>query len=82
MPAGVTGSVTDRDTKKPALPVSVTIGGIDAQVLYAGSAPEAIAGLLQANVVVPRTAQPGAAVPITIKIGGLQTQIGATIAIQ
>jgi uncharacterized protein (TIGR03437 family) len=82
LPAGITGSVTHKETRKPALPVNVTIGGVEAQVLYAGSAPEAISGLLQVNAVVPQAAQPGAAVSITLKIGASQTQTGATIAIR
>jgi uncharacterized protein (TIGR03437 family) len=35
------------------LPVSVTIGGQAAQVLYAGAAPGQVAGVLQINAVVP-----------------------------
>lgn len=50
-PAGITGEITGSDVKQPVLPVSVTIAGSDAPVLYAESAPEAVAGLLQVNAI-------------------------------
>jgi uncharacterized protein (TIGR03437 family) len=81
-PAGITGSVTHSATKKPVLPAGVTIGGIDAQVMYAGSAPEAVSGLFQVNAMVPQSAQAGPAVPLVLKIGDSQSSSGVTIAIQ
>ena len=82
IPPGVTGSVIHNDTKRPALPVRVIIGGIDAEVTYAGSAPESVAGLFQVNALVPQAAQTGAGVPLTLRIGDAPTQTGVTIAIQ
>ncbi len=38
---------------RPVLPVTATIGGRPAQVLYAGGAPGFVAGAFQVNVVVP-----------------------------
>jgi len=81
-PPGVTGSVTHGDLKKPVLPVTVTIGKFDAVVQYAGSAPEAVAGLFQVNAVVPQGVMPGPAVPITVTIGSARSQDGVTIAVQ
>ena len=80
-PAGVTGSVTPSNTKAPALPVTVTIGGIGATVQYAGSAPGEVAGLLQVNAVVPPGVSRGAAVPVTVSVGGIASQTGVTIAV-
>jgi uncharacterized protein (TIGR03437 family) len=82
VPASVTGSVTDNDTKHPKLPVSVQIGDADAQVMYAGSAPEAVAGLFQVNAMVPHSAPSGAAIPVRLKVGDSQTETGVTIAIR
>jgi len=48
-PPGVTGSVTGANLSTQVLPVSVTVGGVDAPVRFAGSAPGAVAGLLQVN---------------------------------
>jgi uncharacterized protein (TIGR03437 family) len=81
-PPGVTGSVTGTDLKKPVLPVKVSIGGQDAVVQYAGSAGASVAGLFQVNAVVPQAVAPGAAVPISISVGGIPSQSGVIIAVQ
>jgi len=81
-PPGVTGSVTQSNTKSPVLPVTVTIGGIGAVVQYSGSAPDEVAGLLQVNAVVTASATPGSAVPVTISVGGVPSQAGVTIAVK
>jgi uncharacterized protein (TIGR03437 family) len=81
-PAGVTGSVTGSAVKMPVLPVTVTIGGITGPPQYAGSAPDSIAGLLQVNAVVPQGVATGSSVPITLNIGGSQSQARVTIAVK
>ncbi|MEO7143669.1 MAG: hypothetical protein ABI165_09230, partial [Bryobacteraceae bacterium] len=43
-PLGVDGQVTAGVPPRPVLPVSVQIGGIDSEILYAGAAPGLIAG--------------------------------------
>ena len=81
-PAGATGSVTQSNTKTPLLPVTVKIGGIGATVQYAGSAPDEVAGLLQVNAVVPQGVGTGAAVPVTVSVGGIASRAGETIAVK
>jgi uncharacterized protein (TIGR03437 family) len=81
-PPGVTGSLNGTDPKTPVGEVKVTIGGQDAVVRYAGSAPNSVSGLLQVNVVVPQTVTPGAAVPINLSVGGVPSQSGVSIAVQ
>lgn len=81
-PPGVTGSIITSNTKQPVLPVTVSIGGQNAAVEYAGSAADAVSGLLQVNAVVPQGATPGPAVPVTISVGGAPSQSGVTLAIQ
>lgn len=81
-PAGVTGSVSSSTGPKPLLPVTVKIGGIDAVVQYAGSAPGLVAGLLQVNAVVPPSIASGASVPVAVSVGGLSSQRGVTIAVK
>ena len=80
-PPGVTGSIT-QSSKTPVLPVTVTIGGMDAAVQYAGSAPGDVAGLLQVNAKVPAGVTPGASVPITLTVGGVRSPDGVTIGVQ
>jgi uncharacterized protein (TIGR03437 family) len=70
-----------------AMPVSVTIatptvtiGGIVAQVSFSGLAPGAV-GLYQVNVQVPVGAPAGDAVPVTLSIGGVDSNT-VTIAVQ
>ena len=62
--------------------VTATIGGIPAEVLYAGAAPTLIAGVAQINVRVPAGVNPGGAVPISLQIGTFTTPTGVTVAIQ
>src|ERR1039458_4306249 len=77
-----TSSSQSTDLKRPVQTVKVAIGGQDAQVQYAGSAGDSVAGLLQVNVVVPQTVVPGATIPISITVGAVPSQSGVTIAVQ
>ena len=61
--------------------MKVTIGGMGAVVQYAGSAPYAVEGVLQVNAVVPPRIAPGAAVPVTMSVGGIASQARVTIAV-
>ena len=84
-PAGVDGAIIPPVTsalKSPLLPVTATIGGQAATVVYAGSAPGNVSGLMQVNITIPATAQTGAAVPIVVTVGTGASQNGVTVAIQ
>jgi uncharacterized protein (TIGR03437 family) len=63
-------------------PVTVTIGGMNAQVFYSGAVSGSIAGLTQINAIVPPDLTSHGPVPIFISIGGVQSQTGVTVAIQ
>jgi uncharacterized protein (TIGR03437 family) len=80
-PAGITGSVT-AGVIMPQLPVTVKIGGLNAQVMWAGSAPDDVAGVLQVNAVVPMGVSAGPAVPVEIAVGGAPSQGGVTMAVE
>jgi uncharacterized protein (TIGR03437 family) len=64
----------------------VDIDGQPAVVSYAGTAPGAVAGLVQINAIVPPTVRTGAAIPMTVSIGSTTTsrrsQPGVTIAVK
>ncbi len=61
---------------------TVTIGGAAAVVQYAGPMVGGILGLLQINAVVPDTSTKGAAVPVTVDIGGNTSQTGVTLVVK
>ena len=62
---------------------TVSIGGVDATpgVAYAGPIVGSIIGVLQINVVVPTGSTTGTQVPVSVTIGGNQTQANTTLAI-
>jgi len=62
-------------------PVTVTIGGVSAQVLYAGPTPGSINGLTQINAVVPGGLRSGSA-PVVVSIGGVSSQSNLSMSIQ
>jgi uncharacterized protein (TIGR03437 family) len=82
LPVGMTGGIAGDIPNLPALPVSVTIGGVDAPVLWAGSSPGSIAGLLQVNAIVPAAVPAGDAVPILLKVASAISPSGPTIAVK
>jgi len=58
-PGGVDGRVGVAPLAKPNQPVSVRIGGKVAELLYAGNAPNFVAGAMQVNVRIPDDAPTG-----------------------
>jgi uncharacterized protein (TIGR03437 family) len=77
-PPGITGEVTQLDIKTPTQPVSVQIGGVDAKVVSATTAPEAIAGLFQVNAMVP-PGIPSGSVSVKVRIGEAVSQSAVTM---
>ena len=70
-PAGVDGKIAGTVLLPQVIqPVSVTIGGVSADLLYAGAAPSLVAGVMQINARIPVGITPGAAVPVQLTIGG------------
>jgi uncharacterized protein (TIGR03437 family) len=75
VPSGIDGNiVAPSDLRHPVLPVTVSIGGQNADVSYAGSVGDQISGLFQANVLVPLSITPGGAVPLMLTIAGSSSQ--------
>ncbi len=64
------------------LPVTVRIGGRDADVLYSGQAPGLVAGALQVNARVPAGVAAGARTPVVISVGGWTSQAEVTLAVR
>ena len=81
VPPGEDGKITGTELSRPGQPVFVQIGGIEAEVLYAGSAPGLISGVLQVNARIPETLQPGGEVPLVVKVGSFESQPGVTVSV-
>lgn len=86
--AGATTSVVDNQlipsnpAITPALSPLVTIGGQAATVLAAQAPVGSVPGLIQLNVTVPTGLTAGAALPVIVTIGGVQSQAGLTMAVK
>lgn len=64
------------------LPVGATVGGVPCIVEFAGPAPSLGNGVQQINVRLAKGVPTGAAVPVVLNVGGVDTQPGVTIAVQ
>lgn len=62
------------------LPVTVRIGGREAEVVYAGSAPGLVAGVFQLNVRLPADL-PAGNQPVELTVGTATTPAGVTVAV-
>ncbi len=62
--------------------VTATIGGVPAQVTFAGLAPNYTTGLQQINLQIPEDSPTGSAVSIRLQVGSHSTQPSTTLAIQ
>ena len=82
IPKGIDGKIaTAGSLPSPAFPITVTIGGIPAEVAYAGAAPTLVAGIFQIDVQVPLGVTPGSAVPVVVTAGPVSSPGGPTIAV-
>jgi uncharacterized protein (TIGR03437 family) len=85
-PPGVTGAITTATlpppqvTPAPALPIQVWIGGQPAVYTYAGEAPGMVAGVMQLNVRIPASVQPGPDF-VLVSIGGKMSQSGIMVSL-
>jgi uncharacterized protein (TIGR03437 family) len=75
------GALTHDALPRVALPVTATVAGVDAQVLYAGVAPGEPEGMIQVNVQVPAGLAPGNA-EVLVSVGAVSSQKGVTLAIR
>jgi len=80
-PASSDGEPAIAPYPKPALPVTLTVGGYPAQILFAGEAP-GFAGLLQINARLPGGFAPRGNVPVVLSVGAASSQSGVTIAVE
>ncbi len=70
-----TGSIAPSEPLAlPTKPVSAKLNGQPVEVKFAGLTPGAI-GLMQVNIVVPGSQQASAAVPVSVKIGDVESPV-------
>jgi len=81
-PAGQDGRIIATDLRVPVLPVAVNVGGVPVEVIYAGSAPNLVSGVMQVNVRLNENVPRGAAIPLELRVGPAPSQSGLTVAIQ
>jgi uncharacterized protein (TIGR03437 family) len=62
--------------------VTATVGGLPAQVLFAGQAPGYTPGLQQIDILIPANAPAGSNIPLALTIDGVTTQAGLTLTVQ
>ena len=80
-PAGQDGQLALSAYPKPRQPVTVRIGGKEAEVLYAGAAPGLVSGVFQINVRVPEGLA-GGAQPVVVQIGAASSSPEVTVAVR
>lgn len=80
-PAVADGTINAATFPKPKEPITVRIGGKDAEVLYGGAAPGLVAGVFQINVKVPEGIEPGNA-PVVVTIGRASSSPDVTVAVR
>jgi uncharacterized protein (TIGR03437 family) len=80
-PSAMTGENSVDTLRQTVLPVKVFLGGVEAQVDFAGLAPEFV-GLYQINAYVPEGVTPGDAVPLVIEQDGRRSREDVTIAVR
>ncbi len=83
-PVVASGTVTPLNSTNlpaPNLPVTVTLGGVAAQVQYAGAAPGIVSGVLQINVMIPNNVSAGNQ-PVVVTIGGVSSPAVVTAAVK
>lgn len=80
VPPTVDGVIPSPPLPRLALPVTVTVGGVAAEVVYSGSA-SGQPGVAQVNIRVPVIAASGAA-PVQVAVGGYSRNQAVTLAVK
>jgi len=72
----------EMDETGPRLPMHVRIGGLDAEVISAGTTSSVIPAVTQIRCRVPAGILPGVSVPVVLEIDARSSQSGVTIAVR
>jgi uncharacterized protein (TIGR03118 family) len=80
-PPGIDGTIQTPGARAPNLPVTVTIGGQQAQLVSAGTPVGEIAGVMVVRAVVPNGLTAGP-VPVVLTVGTVSTTQSVTISVK
>jgi len=80
-PAGIEGGVQTNFIRQPLLPVSVALNGVPATVLYAGSSPGTVSGVMEVEVGLPVSLSPGP-VAVNLQVGNAGTTSSVSISVK
>jgi uncharacterized protein (TIGR03437 family) len=80
-PAGTDGLPGRDPLPKPALPVSLSIAGLNTEILSAAAAPDLI-GILRIDARVPAGFVPTGVLAVELKVGAVRSQPGVTVAVK
>ncbi len=80
-PASPDGSITTGTPAVPVVPLTATVDGSAANVLYEGEAPGSVSGVFQMNIRIPANARAGPAIPINVQSGAISSP-PATVAVK
>ena len=78
VPEGLDGLIADSPSAQNSL-VSITVGGVAAEVLYAGTSPGLVVGIMQITIKIPMSVVPAKTVPVGLRIGNLTGPAGPTL---
>ncbi|MEO8127934.1 MAG: hypothetical protein ABI822_12620 [Bryobacteraceae bacterium] len=81
MPPGKTGSLNG-GSGLLRLPAQATIGGKNAEIIYAGAAPGLEQGIAQFNIRIPMDSPSGDAVALAVTVNGVTSPGGVTAAVK
>ena len=80
-PPSESGAYPGEVVRNPALPVTLLVGGVSAEIVFSGQAPFT-AGVIQVNARLAAGTPTGDAVPVVLRIGEHESQPGVTAAIR
>lgn len=81
-PPSEDGKVAGSVLPRPVLPAKVKIGGLDAEILYAGAAPGLTAGVMQVNARIPAELTQRGAVSIQLIVGERSSGTGISVVVE
>jgi uncharacterized protein (TIGR03437 family) len=81
VPPSADGTIQSQAGLVPFLPVTVTIGGLPAKVVSAGTPVGTLSGVMAVTATVPSGLTPGA-VPVVLTVGNVSTTQSVTITVK